>query len=268
MVGREAELASCLQSSSGCAAARAAWSSSPARPASASRASSPSCGGWRGAGLAWLEGRTLSFGRTISYWPLLEIIQQDAGIDSDDAEAERWAKLAGRVSGLFGDQASEILPYLATLLSLPVPEELAPKVGHLDGEAMGRQVYRASRLFFARLAAERPLVVVFEDVHWLDGSSAALLEHLLPLIDEAAPPLLLRRRPEPDTALTRSRSWRARDYADRSTEIALQPSPRQESDDARPQPGATSTTSRPGCATPSSPRPRATPSSWRRWSAA
>ena len=31
--------------------------------------------------MSWLEGRTLSFGRTISYWPLLEIIQQDAGID-------------------------------------------------------------------------------------------------------------------------------------------------------------------------------------------
>ena len=35
---------------------------------------------------------------SISYWPFLEIVQQDAGIDSDDAEAERWAKLAARVT--------------------------------------------------------------------------------------------------------------------------------------------------------------------------
>ena len=69
-------------------------------------------------GLRWLEGHTLSFGRTISYWPLLEIIQQDAGIDSDDAESERWAKLAARVGALFGEERNEILPYLATLLNV------------------------------------------------------------------------------------------------------------------------------------------------------
>ena len=78
-----------------------------------------------GQGVGWLEGRTLSFGRSISYWPFLEIIQQDAGIDSDDGEAERWAKLAARLSDLFGDEAPEVLPYLATLLSVPLPEELA-----------------------------------------------------------------------------------------------------------------------------------------------
>ena len=114
--------------------------------------------------VGWLEGRTLSFGRSISYWPFLEIVQQDAGIDSDDGEAERWSKLTARLSGLLGDQAAEVLPYLATLLSVPLPEELAAKVGLLDGEAMGHQLYRASRLYFTCLAQERPLVVVFEDV--------------------------------------------------------------------------------------------------------
>ncbi len=93
---------------------------------------------------------------------------------------------------LFGEQTPEVLPYLATLLSLPVPEALAEKVQHLDGEAMGRQLYRASRLYFARLAEERPLVVAFEDVHWMDASSAELLEHLLPLIRRGPDPLLLR----------------------------------------------------------------------------
>ena len=156
-------------------------------------------------GVGWLEGRTLSFGRTISYWPLLEIIQEDSGIASDDSEAERWAKLAGRVGGLFGHEGAEVLPYLATLLTLPIPEDLAHKVRHLDGEAMGRQVYRATRLFFARLAAERPTVVVVEDVHWLDGSSASLLEHLLPLTREAPLLFCLISRPETeaDTALAR-----------------------------------------------------------------
>ena len=173
-------------------------------------------------GCAWLEGRTLSFGRSISYWPFLEIVQQDAGIESDDGEAERGAKLAARVATLFGDETPEVLPYLATLLSLPVPEGLDEKLRHMDGEAMGQQVYRASRLYFARLAAERPAVVVLEDVHWMDASSAALLEHLLPLVDEAPLLVCCVSRPELDSPLTRLQELARADYSDRSTEIALQ----------------------------------------------
>ena len=174
-------------------------------------------------GLGWLEGRTLSFGRSISYWPFLEIVQQDTGIDSDDGEAERWSKLKARLSGLFGDEAPEILPYLATLLSVPLPEELAQKVVQLDGEAMGRQLYRAARLYFTRLAQERPLVVTFEDVHWLDASSTALLEHLLPLIDKLPLLVCCVARPELDTALTQVQQLARTAYAERTTHVALQP---------------------------------------------
>ena len=186
-----------------CARAKAGWFLSPAKPAWGNPAFLPRRGPRPSkARVSWLEGHTLSFGRTISYWPLLEIIQKDAKIESDDPEAERWAKLASRVGGLFGAERSEILPYLATLLSISLPEDLAQKVRHLDGEAMGRQVYRATRLYFARLAKERPTVVVFEDVHWLDGSSAALLAHLLPLTREVPLLFLFAARPETDSPLT------------------------------------------------------------------
>ena len=172
-------------------------------------------------GCAWLEGRTLSFGRSISYWPFLEIVQQDAGIASDDGEAERAAKLGARLTALFGGEVHEVLPYIASLLSLPVPEELSDKVRHLDGEAMGRQLYRAMRLYLARLSEERPLVVAFEDVHWLDASSAALLEHLLPLMNESAILFCCVSRPEPESPLSRLEELARADYALRATPLAL-----------------------------------------------
>ena len=174
-------------------------------------------------GVAWLQGHTLSFGRSTSYWPFLEILQQDAGIGTDDGEAERLAKLAARITALFHDQTPEVLPYLASMLSLPVPEELAERVNYVDSEAMGRQVYRASRLYFARLAQERPLVVIFEDVHWLDGSSAALLEHLLPLTAEVPLLICCVARPEVDSAITRLQELARGEYAQRSREIRLRP---------------------------------------------
>ena len=152
-------------------------------------------------GISWLEGHALSFGRAISYWPLLEILQEDARIETDDPESERWAKLAARVGTLFGEERNEILPFLATLLNLALPEEFAHKTRYLDGEAMGRQVYRAVRLYFARLAERRPTVVVVEDMHWLDGSTALLLEHLLPLVNDVRILFCLVSRPETESGV-------------------------------------------------------------------
>jgi predicted ATPase len=54
---------------------------------------------------------------------------------------------------------------------------------------MGRQVFRGVRQWFERLARECPTVLVLEDLPWLDDSSLALLEHLMPLV--RAVPLLV-----------------------------------------------------------------------------
>jgi class 3 adenylate cyclase/tetratricopeptide (TPR) repeat protein len=175
-----------------------------------------------GRGCAWLEGHTLSFGRSISYLPFLEIVQQDAGITADDGEVERAAKLTARVTALFGDGAPEVLPYLATLLGVPVSDDLAERVKYLDGEAMGHQLYRASRLYFASLARERPLVVALEDLHWLDASSAALLEHLLPLVHEFPVLFCCISRPDVDSPLARIAELARSEYREKGRQVALQ----------------------------------------------
>ncbi|MGD0626383.1 MAG: adenylate/guanylate cyclase domain-containing protein [Thermodesulfobacteriota bacterium] len=173
--------------------------------------------------ISWLEGRALPFSQTISYWPFLEIIQTDAGIIVEDHEEERWAKLERRVNALFPNETAEILPYLATLLTLDVPDDLAERVKYLDGETMGSQIFRTARRFFARLAQERPLVLVFEDVHWADHSSVFLLEHLLPLARDVPLLICLIGRPDPETPTARLAEIAARDYADCCTRIALTP---------------------------------------------
>lgn len=174
-------------------------------------------------GISWLEGRALSFSQTISFWPFLEIIQADAGITGEDPERERWAKLEHRVNTLFPEEAAEILPYLATLLTLDVPGNLGERVRYLDGETMGSQIFRAARRFFAQLAQKRPLVLVFEDVHWADQSSVFLLEHLLPLVREVPLLICIIGRPDPGNPTTRLLQIAKREYADCYTEIALAP---------------------------------------------
>jgi class 3 adenylate cyclase/tetratricopeptide (TPR) repeat protein len=173
--------------------------------------------------LLWLEGRTLSYGQKISYWPLKEILRQYARITEDDGDAEAWEKFETRITELFEHTADEILPYLASLLGLEVKGELGKNLKYLDGDSMGKQVYLTSRRFFERLAGTRPLVLVFEDLHWADESSTLLIEHLFPLINRV--PLLIcgMSRPETHVPAARLQETALRDYERRYTEIRLSP---------------------------------------------
>ena len=171
----------------------------------------------------WLEGRALSFSQTMSYLPFLEIVKDCAGINEDDGEDESWTKLERRVTVLFPGDAADVLPYLATLLSLDVKGAYENRVKYLDAQAIGRQIFRTSRRFFERLAHERPLVLVFEDWHWADQSSAGLLEHLLPLV-EAAPLLICCiNRPDADSPAARLRDAARDKHVSRYTDIVLSP---------------------------------------------
>jgi class 3 adenylate cyclase/tetratricopeptide (TPR) repeat protein len=173
--------------------------------------------------LQWLEGRTLSYGQKISYWPFQEIIWQYAGITEDDSETAAWQKLEGRISSLFAEETGEILPYLSTLLGLGVRGEYAEGLKYLDGKSMGSQIYLTSHRFFERLARVQPLVLVFEDLHWVDESSMLLLEHLLPLVMRV--PLLICgiSRTDPKIPIERIREIATREYERRYTELRLSP---------------------------------------------
>lgn len=171
----------------------------------------------------WLEGQTLSFGQTISYYPFQQVLRGWANIREDDTEVAAWNKLEQRVHALFGEETIDYLPYLASILALQVQGDYAERVKYLDGDAMGKQIFLTSRRFFDRLARTQPTVLVLEDLHWMDESSTRLLEHLLPLTETA--PLLVvgLSRPERDTPAARVRELCARDYAARYSEIRLAP---------------------------------------------
>ena len=75
--------------------------------------------------LLWLEGRTLSYGQKMSYWPFREILWQYAGITEDDTDTEAWEKFETKIIDLFPADSGEILPYLAGLIGLEVKGDLA-----------------------------------------------------------------------------------------------------------------------------------------------
>jgi class 3 adenylate cyclase len=166
-------------------------------------------------GLRRLEAGTASFGETAAYLPFRTLLAELAGIGGADDDAAALRKLTSAAAGTMpAEAAAEAAPYLATLLALDLPEELAAPLRHLDGEGIGLQVFRAVRRLFEGLARAQPLLLVFEDWHWADESSAGLLAHLVPLCDSV--PLLV-------CCSTRSERGHVADLRRRAAELGLGP---------------------------------------------
>jgi class 3 adenylate cyclase/tetratricopeptide (TPR) repeat protein len=117
-----------------------------------------------------LRGRCLPYGRGITFWPMVEIIREAASIEESDPPAVGLAKLAEiaadpRVSG-----------------------RVASIAGLQGAEFSVEEIRWGTRKLFERLARERPLVVVFDDVHWAEPTLVDLIRHVA---DSAAAPLLV-----------------------------------------------------------------------------
>src|SRR5579864_448911 len=136
----------------------------------------------------WRQGRSLPYGESRSVWALGEIVKAQAGIlESDDAQTAR-EKLAAACSDEW------VLSHI---------QPLAGVAGEIDESRDRRsEAFSAWRRFFELLAEERPLVLVFEDLHWADDALLDFVDHLAEwasgvpmLVVATARPELLERRP-------------------------------------------------------------------------
>ncbi len=173
--------------------------------------------------IRWLEGRALSYGQTLSFWTVIELIKNDLGLSDAEPEARIVVALRKRVQALFGDRTAEVLPYLAHLMGVKLGDELEQRVRVLDGETLKRQVLLTIGEYFNRAAQEQPMALVFEDLHWADPSTLDALEILLALTDRSPLLLVLLSRAEREHG-----SWKLivkaeTDYAHRFTDLHLKP---------------------------------------------
>jgi len=173
--------------------------------------------------LHWLEGRALSYGQKLSFWMIRQLIQNDLGLLDGDPEIKIRLALRRRLQALFGENASQMLPYLGVLLGVRLEGEAAEQVHLLDGETLRYQTLLSITRYFSRLAKQQPTVLVLDDLHWADPSSLEALDLLLPVIDHEPLMILLLSRQEREHG-----SWRIilnaqSEYTQRYTGIALRP---------------------------------------------
>jgi class 3 adenylate cyclase/tetratricopeptide (TPR) repeat protein len=148
--------------------------------------------------VTWRQGRSLPYGDGVAFWALGEMTKAQAGIlESDDAEAAE-AKLRAAVEYVL-DEAGE---------ARWVEGHLRPLAGLGAGAEAGgdhaTEALAAWRRFFEALAEQRPLILVFEDLHWADDGLLSFVDQMAEWTTDVPLLILCTARPE---LLDRKPGW-------------------------------------------------------------
>jgi ABC-type oligopeptide transport system substrate-binding subunit/class 3 adenylate cyclase len=175
-------------------------------------------------GSSWLEGRCVSYGESLPYWPFRDLLRGEwIGAGAEEPELRVRIGLRRRLEQLFDGRADELYPYLGGLLEVALEHDAEARTSQLSPEALQWRTFEVVGQLFFRLAEEAPLVLAFEDLHWADPTSVQLLEQLLSLAEDAAVLLVLSLRPERDHSAWGLREHAAREFPHLLREIDLGP---------------------------------------------
>ena len=163
-----------------------------------------------GRAVTYLEGRCLSYGRSIPYLPVLDLVRAGCGILDADGPEAIGAKVREALETLALDPG-ETEPYLLHLLGVKDPGD---RLSSLGADVIMARTFEALRRMALLAARRRPLILVVEDLHWIDQTSESYLGSLVEGLARAPILLLATYRPGYRPA------WMDRSYA---TQLSLRP---------------------------------------------
>jgi class 3 adenylate cyclase/tetratricopeptide (TPR) repeat protein len=138
-----------------------------------------------------LESRSVSYGRTTAYLPLIDLLRAYFQIEDRDHPRKIAEKVTGKVLAL--DEALEpSLPAFLGLLDVPVDD---PQWVVLEPRQRRQRTLEAVKRLLLRESQIQPLLLAFEDLHWIDSETQALLDALVASLPAARVLLLVNYRP-------------------------------------------------------------------------
>jgi class 3 adenylate cyclase/predicted ATPase len=165
-----------------------------------------------------LETFSVSHGKASAYLPLIDLLRNYFDISAADDERKRREKVTGRVLAL--DRSLEdALPYLFSLLGIVEGDD---PLAQMDGQIRKRRTLEAIKRILLRESLNQPLMVIFEDLHWIDEATQEFLNLLADSIGTAKILLLVNYRPE------YSHQWNSKTYY---TQLRLDPLGKESADE-------------------------------------
>jgi class 3 adenylate cyclase/tetratricopeptide (TPR) repeat protein len=139
-----------------------------------------------------LEASSVSYGKATSYLPVIDLLKTYFKLHDRETHREIREKVTGKLLTL--DRTLEpILPAVLALLDVPVEDA---RWQALDPPQRRQRTLDAVKRLLLRESQGQPLLVVFEDLHWIDAETQALLDGLVESLPAAGILLLVNYRPE------------------------------------------------------------------------
>jgi tetratricopeptide (TPR) repeat protein len=157
-----------------------------------------------------LDTFSISHGKASAYLPVIDLLRSYFKISNQDDERTRREKVAGQIA-ILDRSLEESLPYLFSLLGIVEGDD---PLAQMDGQVRKRRTLEAIKRIILRESLNQPLLVIFEDLHWIDEHTQELLNLLVDSIETARILLLVNYRSE------YSHQWSSKTYC---TQLRLDP---------------------------------------------
>jgi class 3 adenylate cyclase len=172
----------------------------------------------RTAGCLVLESASVSYGKATAYLPVIELLRSYFQIEPRDDPRKMREKVTGKLLSL--DRALELaVPPLLALLDIPLDDG---EWTRLDPAQRRQRTLDALKRLLLRESQVQPLVLLFEDLHWIDGETQAVLDGLVEALPTARALVLVNYRPE------YSHAWGGKTYY---RQLRIDPLPSESADE-------------------------------------
>jgi class 3 adenylate cyclase/predicted ATPase len=165
-----------------------------------------------------LEAFSVSHGKASAYLPVLDLLHTYFDIKSEDDARKRREKVAGRLA-ILDPALEDTRPYLFALLGIVEGDD---PLAQMDGQIKKRRTLDAIKRILLRESLNQPLIVIFEDLHWIDEQTQEFLNLLVESIANAKILLLVNYRPQ------YSHQWNSKTYY---TQLRLDPLGKESADE-------------------------------------
>lgn len=177
-----------------------------------------------------LEGRALSIGRSLSFYPIIDALKHLSSIREEDTDSEAQRKLEKAIRAIHPEEVNEVFPFIATLMGMKLTGKHAQRMKGIEGEALEKLIFKNVRELIIKGSEISPTVIYIEDFHWVDTSSLELIEALVRLVEEHRVLFVLVFRPGHTDTGDRIIKSIGENYPSRWTRIDLEPLNDAESD--------------------------------------
>ncbi len=132
--------------------------------------------------IALIDSRGISYESSIPLKSFADSLRHFLYADVSSGLEISETPIRERLKSLLADEADDITPYLLKMMNMTLDKDQMEKVLHLDSHSLQLQIFLAVATLFEKVTAESPLILMIDDIQWLDSTTVEIVNFLLPMV--------------------------------------------------------------------------------------